>query len=78
MRVRLTDFRARVGGITMDQSDELSPEFPHDPPPNCPCPKPKEIPSDQLLEGSREIHIRHAGELYRLRLTRNGKLILHK
>ena len=36
------------------------------------------IASEALLKGGREILIRHAGEVYRLRLTRNGKLILHK
>lgn len=34
--------------------------------------------SDQLLQGRREVLIKHDGECYRLRLTRNGKLILHK
>lgn len=37
-----------------------------------------EISSQDLLQGSREIHIRHGREVYRLRITRNGKLILHK
>lgn len=36
------------------------------------------IPSDELLRGTREVLIEHLGELYRLRLTRNGKLILQK
>ena len=31
-----------------------------------------------LLKGGREILIRHQGEIYRLRLTRNDKLILNK
>ncbi|MFZ7095853.1 hemin uptake protein HemP [Luteimonas dalianensis] len=31
-----------------------------------------------LLQGRREVLIRHAGECYRLRHTRNGKLILTK
>jgi hemin uptake protein HemP len=34
--------------------------------------------SGDLLKGQREIIIRHHGEVYRLRLTRNGKLILNK
>lgn len=34
--------------------------------------------SQQLLNGSREILITHEEETYRLRLTRNGKLILTK
>lgn len=31
-----------------------------------------------LLRGSAELLIEHAGAVYRLRLTRNGKLILTK
>lgn len=37
-----------------------------------------EIPSEELLGGKSEVFIRHGDELYRLRLTRNGKLILQK
>jgi hemin uptake protein HemP len=36
------------------------------------------IPSEVLLDGRTEIRIRHRGEIYRLSLTRAGKLILHK
>ena len=36
------------------------------------------IDSRRLLAGSREIVIEHAGQEYRLRLTRNDKLILTK
>ena len=36
------------------------------------------IRSSDLLGQGREIFIEHDGSLYRLRLTRNGKLILHK
>ncbi|MEM7443544.1 MAG: hemin uptake protein HemP [Pseudomonadota bacterium] len=34
--------------------------------------------SSDLLAGRREIIIDHDGELYRLRHTKNGKLILNK
>lgn len=34
--------------------------------------------SRDLLHGRREIWIDHAGQLYRLRVTNNGKLILTK
>ncbi|MBM99264.1 MAG: hypothetical protein CMJ77_09070 [Planctomycetaceae bacterium] len=34
--------------------------------------------SGDLLNGKRELLIRHRGEIYRLLLTRNGKLILQK
>lgn len=36
------------------------------------------IESDALLKGSREVLIHHGGEVYRLRHTRNDKLILTK
>jgi len=38
----------------------------------------KQISSTDLFCGESEVGIQHEGELYRLRLTRNGKLILHK
>jgi hemin uptake protein HemP len=37
-----------------------------------------EVDSRQLLEGRRELLIRHGEERYRLRHTRNDKLILTK
>lgn len=49
-----------------------------------PSPARKEAPvevtlrSSDLLQGQREVLIIHGNETYRLRLTRNGKLILHK
>lgn len=36
------------------------------------------IESHALLRGTRELLIRHGGEVYRLRHTRNDKLILTK
>lgn len=36
------------------------------------------VESNALLRGAREILIRHGGEVYRLRHTRNDKLILTK
>lgn len=36
------------------------------------------ITSQDLLHGEQEVLIDHEGEQYRLRLTRNGKLILQK
>ena len=41
-------------------------------------PEAAEIDSARLLGGQREIVIRHGGECYRLRHTRNDKLILTK
>ncbi|MEL7298213.1 MAG: hemin uptake protein HemP [Pseudomonadota bacterium] len=40
--------------------------------------RPREIDSDALFQGSREVVIRFQGETYRLRITRNNKLILTK
>ncbi len=37
-----------------------------------------ELDSARLLQGQREVLIRHGSECYRLRHTRNGKLILTK
>lgn len=38
----------------------------------------REVDSCELLRGESELLIRHGDELYRLKLTRNGKLILQK
>ena len=38
----------------------------------------RQVDSHSLLQGTRELLIAHAGEHYRLRLTRNDKLILTK
>ena len=38
----------------------------------------REIDSSSLLQGDKEILIRHGEEVYRLKLTKNGKLILQK
>lgn len=39
---------------------------------------PRVVTSEDLLQGAREMIIRHGSEDYRLRLTRVGKLILNK
>lgn len=44
-----------------------------------PAPAPSPIvKSEELLRGGQEIIITHQGETYRLRITRNNKLILTK
>ena len=43
-----------------------------------PCPRGRVVQSDQLLQGHRELRIVHGGEVYRLLVTRNNKLILQK
>jgi hemin uptake protein HemP len=40
--------------------------------------QPRKITSTELLQGKNELWIEHAGQLYRLRVTRSGKLILQK
>jgi len=47
------------------------------PPPQRPRPR-KRVSSQELLANEREIEIEHVGQLYRLRLTSLGKLILTK
>nr|WP_246431369.1 hemin uptake protein HemP [Paenochrobactrum gallinarii] len=34
--------------------------------------------SSELFEGAKEVVIKHAGSVYRLKITRQGKLILNK
>ncbi|MHB1144504.1 MAG: hemin uptake protein HemP [Thiobacillus sp.] len=43
-----------------------------------PASRPAAIPAELLFQGSQEILIGHNGDTYRLRITRNGKLILTK
>jgi len=38
----------------------------------------RSVSSQSLFQGDREIGIEHAGSLYRLKITRQGKLILNK
>jgi hemin uptake protein HemP len=38
----------------------------------------REVDSQDLMQGNREIVIRHGTEAYRLSVTRSGKLILRK
>ncbi len=40
--------------------------------------RPRIVRSDELLQGARELWIEHGEEMYRLRLTRAGKLYLTK
>ena len=46
--------------------------------PRAPGPQCEEVDSTRLLHGQREVLIRHGSEVYRLRHTRNDKLILTK
>jgi hemin uptake protein HemP len=56
--------RASVSGFSAERSKSI---------PTC-----GRIESHSLFQGARELLIAHAGEEYRLRLTRNDKLILTK
>jgi hemin uptake protein HemP len=44
----------------------------------APVEPPQMVDSARLLRGAREVLIQHGGECYRLRHTRNDKLILTK
>ena len=39
---------------------------------------PREVRLEELLHGDHELLIRHGEEVYHLRLTRNGRLLLTK
>jgi hemin uptake protein HemP len=41
-------------------------------------PEPRSVESAELFQGARVVEISHAGETYRLLLTRNNRLILQK
>jgi hemin uptake protein HemP len=45
---------------------------------DAPRPAARTISSDHLFNGDHEIGIEHRGSLYRLKITRQGKLILNK
>jgi hemin uptake protein HemP len=45
---------------------------------DAPSPEPPRYESQELFRGSRVVVIQHAGESYRLLLTRNNRLILQK
>ena len=59
-----------------ERGDEMQPDAPEVQDDSGKC-----VPrwhSEDLLQGQREVLIEHGDEVYRLRCTRNGKLILHK
>ena len=57
--------------------EDAAPMEPHAPPPPTPV-APKVWRSDELFGAEVEVFIAHEDQLYRLRRTRNGKLILCK
>lgn len=62
--------------VTLPMSSPLTPDA--DRPPGRKPTLPAIIPTDALFQGNQEILISHNGEHYRLRITKNGKLILTK
>lgn len=54
-----------------------APDESHESPPSG-YPSMREVNSQELMQGTREIIIRHGEEAYRLSVTRSGKLILRK
>jgi len=52
--------------------------FKHAPPHNEPTAQHRIIESADLFRGTNEIMIQHEGLVYRLKITRQGKLILNK
>jgi hemin uptake protein HemP len=54
------------------------PPLSHPVSPGQPPSLPSNIQGEQLFKGRQEILIDHNGDTYRLRITRNGKLILTK
>ena len=58
--------------MTMPEKDPAKPET------SAELPSLRAIRSDEILQGHKEVRIVHEGEVYRLLVTRNGKLILQK
>lgn len=76
--------RIRNDTVNSKQPDPAGTDQPASPPHRLrdepgqrPC-APDAIPADRLFQGHQEILIGHNGDTYRLRITRNGKLILTK
>jgi hemin uptake protein HemP len=46
--------------------------------PRAPALPPRTLSSESLFEGRTEVCIDHGGAIYRLKITRQGKLILNK
>lgn len=65
---------AEVMGVGKDGEDEAKAE-----PGTAPSSeRPPEYDTNTLFAGGREIVIHHAGAAYRMKITRQGKLILNK
>ena len=64
-----------IGDRIVMTAPEENPAKPQSPPE---LPSLRAIRSEEILQGSKEVRIVHEGEVYRLLVTRNGKLILQK
>ena len=64
--------------LQMTQSSESSAEAQSDEPLAELYADARVVDADDLFAGEQEVFIRHGDELYRLRKTRHGKLILNK
>lgn len=62
----------------MDQNERLPTESPRSEGNISPSHESRTVTSEALLQGETEIQITHRGDVYRLRVTRSGKLILNK
>jgi hemin uptake protein HemP len=58
--------------MTKPEEDPVRPSHPPE------LPLLRAIRSEEILLGNKEVRIVHEGEVYRLLVTRNGKLILQK
>lgn len=61
----------------LSEKSSDTPDSPETPRESPPLPG-RTVSSDELFQGRHELLIDHHGELYRLRLTKTGKLILNK
>jgi hemin uptake protein HemP len=72
----------RICVYTVDVNRNASPSAPPSVPPSVPAATPASLAPRvafaTLSDGRREVYIEHAGQLYRLSLTAQNKLILTK
>jgi hemin uptake protein HemP len=68
----------RITSLQMKSHLPMRPSSAPDPAPTGEADGPVQSRSEDLLQGRRELLIRHGDEQYRLRLTRMNKLILTK
>lgn len=71
------NFGATVAIVQM-KSDPVTPNSAVTRPEKPTSPLPSPVSAELLFRGAKEIVIRHQGDDYRLRITRNDKLILTK